>query len=89
MFSVLTTIHQNKHLNNEKLCPGWVAQLDGALSCTPKGCRFDPGQGEYERQLTDVALSYIDVCMYVCTYVHTYLCISFALLTFLSLSNQQ
>ena len=22
--------------------PGWVAQLVGALSCTPKGLRFDP-----------------------------------------------
>ena len=22
-------------------CPGWVAQLVGTSSCTPKGCRFD------------------------------------------------
>ena len=25
--------------------PGWVAQLPGALSHTPKGCRFDPWSG--------------------------------------------
>ena len=31
----------------ENLVPGRVAQLVGALSCTPKGCRFKSDQGTY------------------------------------------
>ena len=51
-------------------CPGWVAKLVGALSCTPKVIGSVlvrahtgvvgsiPGQGVYRRQLTDISLSY-------------------------------
>ena len=35
---------------------GRVAQLVGASCPTPKGCGFNPGQGEYKRQLMDVSL---------------------------------
>lgn len=38
--------------------PGWVAQLAGTPSCTPKGFRFDPQSGAYRRQLIDVSLSH-------------------------------
>ena len=33
----------------ENYDPGWVAQLVGALSHTPKGCGFDPQSGHMPR----------------------------------------
>ena len=38
-------------------CPGWVAQLVGASSPTPKGCVFNPQSGTSGRQPIDACLS--------------------------------
>ena len=62
-------------LKKKRIYPGWVAQLVGASSCTPKGCRFDSQSGQIPRLWVQAPvgehlggnqsmfLSHIDVCL--------------------------